>query len=87
MNGKDALVLIFERNAFYKRLHYLAIGVFVLCLAIIAILTFVAIHLYRHPTQPLFFATDEVTHLIQVVPVDTPNMATVDVLKWASEAV
>lgn len=87
MNENDALVLVFSRNAFYKRLHYLVLVVFVLCVIVIGILTYTIIYLRKNPSHPLFFATDEVSRLIQVVPVDAPNMSNDDILKWTTEAV
>lgn len=87
MNGNDALILIFSRNAFYKRLHFLALGAFGLCVIIIVILILMLAYLLRNPPHPLYFATDNVGRLVQVVPVNTPNMSQEDVTAWAVEAV
>jgi intracellular multiplication protein IcmL len=87
MEAKDALVLIFSRNAFYKRLHYLALAVFTLCVIAIITLTWVLFFLLKNPSQPLYFVTDDVGRLIRIVPVNTPNMTTEDVVQWTIEAV
>lgn len=87
MTEKDALVLVVSRNAFYRRLHFLALGAFFLALLVIAALIWVAVYLIRNPTQPLYFATDNVGRLIKVVPVNVPNMSENDVMAWAIDAV
>ncbi len=87
MAVNDALVLIFSRNAFYKRLHYLVLAAFILSLLAIAFLFVVLLYLLRNPTHPLYFATDKVGRLIQIVPVDKPNMSNPDVIAWTIHAV
>lgn len=87
MEEQDALVLVFSRNAFYKRLHYLALGAFVLTTVVIFFLMWMVVYLVRNPTHPLYFATDNVGRLIQVIPVDKPNMTLDQVMAWTIEAV
>ncbi|VVC76686.1 hypothetical protein AQUSIP_20100 [Aquicella siphonis] len=87
MNSKDALVLIFSRNSFYKRLHFLALGALALSIVVICILVATLVYLLKNPAKPLYFAADDVGRLIQIVPVNTPNMSTEDVTAWAQEAV
>lgn len=86
MSTQEALVLILTRNAFYKRMHYLALATFGLAVLLIAMLTAMLIFLYQNPTQPLYFATDEVGRLITIVPVNMPNMSRDDTIAWAKEA-
>lgn len=87
MNGHDALVMVFSRNAFYRRLYLLALMAFTLTLFVIAILTWVIVFLVRNPTQPFYFATDKVGRLIQVIPENRPNMTNEEVTAWVIEAV
>ncbi len=87
MSANDALVLVFSRNAFYKRLHYLALAAFFLALLVIVFLLLTLNYLYRNPTHPIYFATDDVGRLIYIVPVNTPNMSQDDVTAWVIEAV
>lgn len=87
MANTDALSLVFTRNAFYKRLHYLALAAFGLMLIVIGILVVILIFLMRHPTPPLYFATNNVGELIKTIPVNTPNMSTDDVIKWTTEGI
>ena len=87
MNANNALVLIFSRNAFYKRLHYLALAAFGLTLIAIAVLLALLVFLLRNPTHPLYFATDTVGRLIDIIPVDQPNMTTDEAMAWVVNAV
>ncbi|OGT36585.1 MAG: hypothetical protein A3F11_08295 [Gammaproteobacteria bacterium RIFCSPHIGHO2_12_FULL_37_14] len=87
MSNQDALVAIFTRNAFYRRLHYLVLLTFALSLVVIAILIGIIVFLLKNPTKPLYFATDEIGRLIQDVPLDQPNMRPEEVVAWAIEAV
>lgn len=87
MADQDALIVVFSRNAFYRRLHYLVLAVFVGCLGVIGVLIWAVIFLIKNPTNPLYFATDEVGRLIQIIPVSTPNMPKEDVMKWTIDAI
>lgn len=87
MNLKDALVLIFLRNSFYKRLHFLALGALTLSIFVIITLIIALIYLLKNPAHPIYFAADEVGRLIQIIPVNTPNMSTEEVMAWTREAV
>lgn len=85
--AEDALVLIFARNAFYRRMHFLALGAVALSLFVIAFLLWMMIYLIKHPTHPLYFATDNVGRLIHIIPVNVPNMPQDAVIAWTVEAV
>lgn len=87
MADQDALVVVLARNAFYKRLHYLALAVFLWCIVVLAMLSWAVLYLVRNPTHPLYFATDDVGRLIEIIPVATPNMTKEDVIKWSIDAV
>lgn len=87
MAEHDALLLVFTRNRYYRRQYFLALGAFALSLLVIIILMGVFVFIKRNPTHPLYFATDSVGRLIQVVPVNQPNMSVDDVTNWVVEAV
>lgn len=87
MDSNDALVVVFARNSFYKRLHYLALAAFALTILVIGILMWTLYFLIKNPIHPLYFATDSVGRLIQITPVNRPNMTTDEVTAWAMEAV
>lgn len=87
MAADDALIAVFSRNAFYKRLHYLALGAFALSLLVIGFLTWMLIYMLSHPVRPLYFAVDEIGRLIDVVPVSKPNMTTQEASNFALDAI
>lgn len=87
MESKDALVLIYSRNSFYKRLHYLVLAAFAISLLVIFILIWTLVFLLNNPTRPVYFATDDVSRLVQIIPVNTPNMTMDEVINWTTEAV
>src|SRR5262245_29433964 len=87
MSSNDALVLILSRNAFYRRLYILALAATALNLVVICMLGASLGYLLKNPVRPLYFAADEVGRLIQIVPVNVPNMSTEEVTKWTVDAV
>jgi len=87
MKSTDALVLVFARNAFYKRLHYLAFAAVLLMVLTIAILIWMLIYVSRQEAMPIFFATDNIGRLIHVGAVSKPEMTTEEVSAWAVEGV
>lgn len=87
METNDALALVFSRNAFYRRMHFLVLAALLLALIVIGVLLTVFIYLIRSPNRTIYFATDNVSRLIQNVPVSTPNMSTDEVINWTIAAV
>lgn len=87
MQANETLAMVFARNAFYKRLHFFVLYALILAIVVIGILTGILIHMLRYPTPPLYFATDAVSRLIPVIPVDKPNMSLDDVKNWTIEAI
>jgi intracellular multiplication protein IcmL len=60
---------------------------FALALVVIAFLLSVLLFVYKNPTKPIYFATNNVGQLIDIVPVTQPNMSTEEVIVWATHAV
>lgn len=83
----DAIVMVYVRNAFYKRKYHLVLGVLFLNIVVISILIGMLIFLLQHPSRPLFFAADEIARLIQDVPVQQPNMSNDEVAAWVQKAI
>jgi intracellular multiplication protein IcmL len=87
MDTHDALTLVFERNRFYRRQYLLALFAFAISLCAIVVLILMLGYLIRNPRNPIYFATDNVSRLIYIVPVDEPNMPTSEVYAWSIDAV
>jgi intracellular multiplication protein IcmL len=51
-------------------------------ICVIIFLSSVLVYLVRHPTKPLYFATDSIGRLIPIIPENVPNMSTKDVTAW-----
>lgn len=85
--AENALKIIFTRNQYYRSQYLLALGALFLTYIVNATLVGVLIYVVQNPTEPLYFATDDVGRLIRVVPVSRPNMTTEDAAKWAIRAV
>ena len=83
----DAMVLIFARNAFYRRLYQLSLAAFGLSLLSIILLVVTIVLLKRHPVHPLYFAADNVSRLIQITPTDKPNLTPDEMLAWVEDSV
>lgn len=85
--NQDALLVVFSRNAFYRRLHFLALGAVCLCCIALFFLAWMLLYLYRHPTEPLYFPTDKVGRLVKVIPPSIPGMSFANVVEWTNEAI
>jgi len=83
----NALVMIFLRQAFYLQQLRLALGAVLLNLVLIAVLLGMLVYFVKHPVHPIYFATDNVGHLMVEPPVSQPNMNLPDVMNWAAHAV
>jgi intracellular multiplication protein IcmL len=83
----DALIMVHFRNQFYKKKFRFSLFVLFLNLITIAVLIGVLVYLLRNPTRPLYFPTDDVSRLIQYIPINVPNMSTDDVAAWTIDAV
>lgn len=87
VSSDDAMVMIFTRNAFYRRKYRLVVGVAALGLLVIAVLFGMLLFLIKNPRHPLYFVADPAGKFIQEIPVQRPNMSLDDVLAWSQEAV
>ncbi len=87
MESNDALALIFARNMFYRRLHFLVLWAFLISLLVIGMLIGTIVYLKRNPAHPYYFAADNVSRLLQIIPVTTPNMPEDQIRKWTTKAV
>lgn len=87
-NGRrDALVQVFARNIFYRRLYFLALGLIILVIVMILMLGGLLIYMLRNGEGPLYFATNKIGELLPSIPLSEPNMSADDVVQWAIKAV
>lgn len=86
-NLSDAILLVQQRNDFYKKKFFLMLGVFLLCLLVISILTAILIYIQSQAAKPKYFVADELGRLIQDIPLSQPNMPLEDVIAWTVEGV
>lgn len=87
MDADKRIALVLTRNDLYRRRYFFALGIFALSMLVIIALLFMLFFVHRHPPSPLYFATDDVTHLVEVVPVTQPNMTMDELQNWVVEAV
>jgi intracellular multiplication protein IcmL len=87
MDKHNALEMIFVRNTFYRRLYHLALATLIQMLIVIGLLSGMLFYLIMNPPKPIYFATDPMSRLIEVVPVDRPNMTLKEVSDWVVDAV
>src|SRR3990167_4707694 len=83
----NALVMVFERNSFYRRQYLLALAAVGLSIIVIGVLSWVLSFLLRNPIHPLYFATDSIGRIIPIIPVSEPNMSNDQVAAWTVDAV
>src|SRR5262245_6955283 len=82
----DALELIRLRNEFYRDNYRKVIGVLLVTIIIIFILAGILAYLLSHPPAPKYFATDSQGRIIQLTPLDEPNLSQAALLQWANIA-
>lgn len=87
LEQSDALHLIYLRNAFYRKKYQWALSVYIFSLLVLATLIGTIFYLVRHPSEPLYFATDNVGRLVPETSLQTPNMPMPEVVAWLIEAV
>lgn len=82
----DPVALVHLRNEFYRHKYNVTLGIYFLSLLCIVILVCSLYYLARHPTKPLYFATDSVGRLLPEVSLDSPSMTTQQVSDWVVQA-
>ena len=82
----DALVMVHLRNNFYRRKFRFILAVYIISIIVNLVLIGIIIYLARHPTEPLYFPTDEIGRLLHEEPLPIASISTQDVSNWAVEA-
>lgn len=87
MESNDPIAIVFNRNHFYRRKYHLALLSFFFMMVMLGLLLTIIAYLLKNPLYAIYFATDKASKLIQVVPINEPNMSTEEMMAWVSEAV
>lgn len=87
LSENSAQYWVYLRNAFYKKKYHFVLSIYFCCIISVIVLAVILFYLWRNPTQPLYFVTDDLGRLIQEMPLQQPNMRTEEVAAWAIEAV
>lgn len=82
MTPDEIVAAVFDRNRFYRRHFHMALGALALAWLCVFFLIGCLLYVIRNPTEPLYFATDDMGRLLKVVPVSQPNMSDEDVGLW-----
>lgn len=80
----DALVIVRNRNDFYRDNYRKLVGALLFSFLIMAILVASLIYIIVNPPQPRYFATSAEGRIIPIVPLDQPNIAQTTLLQWAN---
>ncbi len=83
---EDALVVVKNRNDFYRDNYRKVVGMLLFSVLIMTILAGGLIYLVANPPQPRYFATTIDGRISPLVPLDQPNIAPSALLQWANTA-
>lgn len=85
--SNDALVMINLRQLFYLRQLRLVLVAFLLQLLLLFSLIGMLVYFIKHPTHPIYFATDKTGRLMVEPSLSQPNMPVNSVADWAAYAI
>jgi intracellular multiplication protein IcmL len=86
-SNNDAFVMIVFRQMFYLQQLRLVLGAFLLQLLLITSLIGMLVYFVKHPTHPIYFATDKIGRLMVEPALSQPNMPSDAISDWAVRAV
>lgn len=82
----EALVIVKNRNDFYRDNYRKVVGMLLLSVLIMTILVAGLIYLITNPPPPRYFATTTDGRISPLVPLDQPNISQSALLQWANTA-
>jgi intracellular multiplication protein IcmL len=82
----EALVIVKNRNDFYRDNYRKVVGMLLFSVLIMTILVGGLIYLITNPPQPRYFATTTDGRISPLVPLDQPNISQAALLQWANTA-
>lgn len=83
---EDALVMVKNRNDFYRDNYRKIVGALLFSMLVIIILTGALVYLVTNPPQPRYFATSIEGRITPLVPLEQPNISQAALLQWANTA-
>lgn len=83
---EDALVVIRNRNDFYRDNYRKVVGMLLFSVIIMAVLAGGLIYFIANPPQPRYFATTVDGRISPLVPLEQPNISQSALLQWANTA-
>ena len=83
---ESAVAKVFERNEFYRDNYRRVLLLFILSIAINAILAATAFYILTHPPAPRYFATSINGRITPLVELNKANQSEASVLQWVNEA-
>lgn len=82
----DALEIIRLRNNFYRDNYRKVTGALLIAMIIIIVLSVALGYVVTHPPAPQYFATDSQGRIVELTPLDEPNLSQTALLQWANTA-
>lgn len=82
----NAIEAVLLRNQFYKSNYHMVIIALFISVVVLFISIGSIIYLYTHPPAPRYFATTNDGLIMQIVPLDQPNLTDSELLQWANMA-
>ena len=82
----SAIEAVIARNKFYKDSYRLVTIALIASVIILCMLVTTIIYMINHPPAPRYFASTNDGRIMQIVPLDQPNLTQSQLLQWANTA-
>lgn len=82
----DAIEIVKSRNDFYRDNYRKVVTALLLSAFIIFILALALIYVVLNPPAPKYFATSTDGRIVNLIPLDQPNLSDAALLQWANTA-
>lgn len=83
---EEALVVVRNRNDFYRDSYRKVIGALLFSILIVVVLGCALVYLVTNPPTPRYFATSVDGRITPLVPLNQPNISQAALLQWANTA-
>jgi intracellular multiplication protein IcmL len=86
LKQEDALVIVHNRNDFYRDNYRKVVAALLFCILIILALTGALLYFFTNPPPPRYFATSVDGRITPLISLDQPNISQSALLQWANTA-